>query len=230
MTLSCIKTSFEGAKEENIDIGSEAMRIVTEKLAALQKEVDIEIQIQEGLEKIVKTKKPSKAGKRTPFEIDVAAQLEKNIKRLDGLKHEMQKRTIQLQNMQVQAALSASTPIILEQESSDSDLERPKSVMKKLILSKSLGTLNSITTDNDSQDTGLLRVVIIDSITKSQIKKAVYITKNQSTLEVIEVILQKSNLSGIPLEYSLFYKDPNSGKKRFFDIFDSKRRTYYSER
>lgn len=198
MTLSCVKTSFENANETNIDVGSEAIRIVTEKLTALQKEVDIELQIQEGLEKIMKAKKPAKIGsKKSPFDIDIAAQLEKNTKRLDGLKNEIQKRAIQLQNIQARSALSS---VNLPEEATTIEYDRSRTMV--------MGSLN----DGNAIETGLLRVVVIDPITKLQFKKAVHITENQSTADVIDLILSKSNIAENASKFTLSYKDSKNGK------------------
>lgn len=193
MTFSCNRTSLEG-DDQTTDIGSEAISFITEKLAALQKEIDIELHIQDGLEKLMKAKKNVKT-------TDLSAQLAKNTKRLDSLKHEMQKRTVQLQNMQAQSAAQNNAKLQSESRvnSSASLLKRSKSV--KPIMAQA--DYNEI-----MDDTGLLRVVVIDPLTKLQFKKAVYISENQSTLEVIEVVLKKSNLLGNPSDFTLSYQNP----------------------
>ena len=62
-------------------------------------------------------------------------------------------------------------------------------------------------------DGGLIRVIVEDANTKSQYKKAIYVTSNQSTREVIKMILEKSNISGSPSEYELFIPTSENGKK-----------------
>nr|KAJ3422981.1 Rho guanine nucleotide exchange factor 3 [Polyrhizophydium stewartii] len=140
----------------DLDIGpefhSEKLRLVAEKLGALQKEVDIEMKIRDGLEKITKAKQAvsGKIKNKKGPEQDVHSQLERNTKKLEALKHEMQNT-------------------------------------------------------EDLQDGGLIRVLIEDPATKTESKKAIYIRENQSTIEVIERILEKANLPGIPTDFQLTY-------------------------
>jgi hypothetical protein len=92
-------------------------------------------------------------------------------------------------------------------------------LFKKLKMSMSLenllggNQLGYINTDKNIADTGLLRVTIIDPVTNSELKKAVYIQENQSTVEVIEMILNKANLNGTPASFKLSYKDPRNGTR-----------------
>ena len=174
-TLKCVKTSSE--KEVTVAEGnvSESIIQLQETLQALQREVDIELRIQEGIEKMAKAKRPISygSGKKKETEVkDMTSQSSKNSKRLDLLKHEIQKRQVQIQNLQ-------------------------KNEVK--------GTLGKSSSMANIGDTGLLRVTVIDPETKSELKKALYIQENQSTLEVIQMILTKSNMKGEPSEYQLAY-------------------------
>ena len=174
-TLKCVKTSSE--KEAAVAEGnvSESIIQLQETLQALQREVDIELRIQEGLEKMTKAKRPVSysGGKKNETDVkDLSSQSTKNSKRLDLLKHEIQKRQVQIQNLQ-------------------------KNEVK--------GTLGKSASMANIGDTGLLRVTVIDPETKSELKKALYIQENQSTIEVIQMILSKSNMKGEPAEYQLAY-------------------------
>lgn len=198
LAIFCIKTAVD-VDSEALEHSSEKIRLVQEKLIALQREVDIELKIQEGLDRIVKAKAYGipKRAKKSTLERDILIQLEKNKKRLDVLKHEMQKRTVQLHTIQ------AIPPLLL-------------GLGKKGVYSSvgtSIGLQTSISTTNISEsvvmDTGLLRLLVIDPITKSEFKKAVYITENQSTVEVIVMVLEKSNLLGQPSEFQLSYRLPD---------------------
>ncbi len=150
----------------------------------------------------MKAKNHGKHNKKNSLEKDILDQLEKNNRRLDVLKHEMQKRKIQLQT--IQNAPTVPLPLAL----------------KKSALNKNTGNSLEREGKKDSQDTslldtGILRVVVVDPATKAEVKKAIYITENQSTVEVIEMILNKANLSGLPNEFQLSYKTPSQGIKNY---------------
>jgi hypothetical protein len=188
--LTCIIATNEGDATTGIEHGSEKLRIVQEKLVALQREVNIELKIHEGLEKITKAKSEGQQSKSKikKTEKDINTQLEKNNNRLEALKHEMQKRTIQLHALQ-------------KVQHDGSDLSKKKAFAQ----SNENGSTSSVT-NLPLMDTGLLRVIVVDPITKSEFKKAIYIPENQSTVEVIEMILNKANLSGAPNSYQLTCK------------------------
>lgn len=176
---------------------------------ALQREVDIELKIQEGLEKLTKAKSKSKQK-----DAGISSQLEKNNKRLDFLKHEIQKRNMQLQALQ--NSPKAADPI-------QQKLSRKKLVPK--LSSAGIGKAESVT-ELSGMDTGLLRVVVVDPATKSEFKKAVFITENQSTVEVIEMILSKANFNVVPNQFQLSYKLPDKGKPNLMrcqSIFERRR-------
>lgn len=190
-TIACVKTSFDEERDDGIEHDSEKVRLIQEKLVALQREVDIELKIQEGLEKIVKAKKVERSSKKSSVEKDILVQLDKNNKRLDILKHEMQKRKVQLQTAQI-------------------SIDRGGSLKKGLVYGIEKKTTSS--NNADVIDTGILRVVYVDPVTRAEFKKVVYITENQSTVEVIEMILNKANLLGSPNEYNLLYRPTDGGK------------------
>jgi hypothetical protein len=188
MTISCTKSS---SVENTLETEStDAIRLVQEKLIALQREVDIELKIQEGLDKLVKAK--IKVSKKGVLENDIIIQLEKSTKRLDVLKHEIQKRKIQLQTMQL--ALAS----ILSRECTGNSKSRRHNP-------------NGPPSSEPIIDTGLLRVVVIDPVTKLESKKIVYIKENQSTVEVIETVLNKFNISGAPNNFDLSYAEEKGG-------------------
>lgn len=180
--ILCVKTAAD-TESSVAEYSSEKIRLIQEKLVTIQREVDIELKMQEGLAKIGKAASSPKKAKKSALEKDIVTQLEKNSKRLDVLKHEMQKRKVQLQTMQLAAA--APSPI------------------KKAL------PLPSVTDLFDGLDTGLLRVLVVDPVTKVEFKKAIYITENQSTVEVIVMVLDKSNLNGMPNDFQLSYRHPD---------------------
>lgn len=215
MRVSCAKItenngdadgSTEVSKKLNYKHASERIRLIAEKLAALQKEVDIEMKIQQGLEKIIKAKGISniKKKKNLPADAEVLTQLEKSTNRLDFLKHEMQKRRIQLQTLQDK-----------HDAAFEEMLEVPFKRGTRLRKGNSVGDINMMNSQDlgkgtdselqDDRDGGLIRVLAEDEFTKTQSKKAIFISHNQSTVEVIATILQKMNIPGIPSNYSLGY-------------------------
>jgi hypothetical protein len=175
--------------------------LVQEKLVALQREVDIEIKIQEGLEKITKAK-PKKKAKKSTAPDDMDLQLIRNYKRLEILKHEIQKRNKQLQILQ--AADVGKSPQGLNGQAG-------KGASGSLNVSSAQGVNILKNSNSEIQDTGVLHVIVTDPITNSEFKKAVYIGENRSTIEVIETILNKSNIPGIPSNFQLLYKVPETG-------------------
>ncbi|KAI8905600.1 hypothetical protein EDD86DRAFT_249172 [Gorgonomyces haynaldii] len=175
--LSCLKLSNNNDLD-SIEIGSERVKLVAEKLAVLQKEIDMEMKIQDGLEKIAKAKGSLRLKKKV--DPDISNQLEMSGRRLETLKHEMQKRRIQLQSLQAKNELISQLNNSL---SASEDTNQPS--------------------DNDG---GILRVLVEDPQTKIQAKKVIYISNNQSTLEVITTILGKANVSGKPNEFQLSYQ------------------------
>ncbi|KAL2920040.1 hypothetical protein HK105_200106 [Polyrhizophydium stewartii] len=214
----------------DLDIGpefhSEKLRLVAEKLGALQKEVDIEMKIRDGLEKITKAKQAvsGKIKNKKGPEQDVHSQLERNTKKLEALKHEMQKCRLQLQSLQTAATAAAAAtasaaaaaaapaastaapsaaPVEPTQESERSHEAPPVRVGAATVVPMS--NSSRLGSTEDLQDGGLIRVLIEDPATKTESKKAIYIRENQSTIEVIERILEKANLPGIPTDFQLTY-------------------------
>lgn len=166
----------------------------------MQREVDIEMKIQEGLEKITKAK-PKKKSKKSTDPNDIDLQLGRTSKRLEILKHEIQKRNKQLQILQTADVVNMPQGLNVQ-------MGRDANILLKRA-SSTQGNNNII--DNETLDTGVLHVIVTDPITNSEFKKAVYIDENRSTIEVIETILNKSNIPGIPSNFQLLYKVPETG-------------------
>ncbi|KAJ1345087.1 hypothetical protein BSLG_000602 [Batrachochytrium salamandrivorans] len=217
--VTCMRTSAAVDLDMSAEVHSEKIRLVAEKLGALEKEVDIEMKIRDGLEKITKAKQAGGVS----VEHDVISQLERNTKRLAALKHEMQKRRLQLQNLQATVVPVLPPPTPLELSSDSVKLTNDDAINVQygqclrtshggsagLSRSMNLATIPAIPghlKDTDEvQDGGLIRVLIEDPATKTESKKAIYISENQSTIEVIERILEKANLAGIPTAFELSY-------------------------
>ncbi|KAI8917968.1 hypothetical protein BC831DRAFT_406839 [Entophlyctis helioformis] len=228
--VTCSKPSAAIDLEVGPEVHSEKLRLVTEKLGALQKEIDIEMKIRDGLEKITKAKhgggsggsgggsgmKLGKSGKKSQQEMDVTSQLDRNSKRLEMLKHELQKRRLQMQSLQQQAnaqeALQQAQD--LERNAGSDSANGSRSAISASLLALSSSSLygtwqpNTGGSAEDLQDGGLIRVAIEDPTTKMQSKKAIYIKENQSTLEVITRIMEKANLTGSPNDFVLVYAGP----------------------
>ncbi|EGF78547.1 hypothetical protein BATDEDRAFT_90488 [Batrachochytrium dendrobatidis JAM81] len=250
--VTCTRSSAAVDLDMGAEVHSEKIRLVSEKLAALEKEVDIEMKIRDGLEKITKAKHLSGLGgsniagsgnlsgggtvgigksrlkKPTSIEQEVTSQLERNTKRLAALKHEIQKRHLQLQNLQsivVATASSTHSDSISELSKTISccDLSNQNGIvnasnnsisggMRSLNASYNPQSTSRLAHTDEMHDGGLIRVLIQDPSTKTESKKAIYIGENQSTVEVIERILEKANLPGIPTEFELSYTRPDGGR------------------
>jgi hypothetical protein len=83
------------------NLAGERIRIVTDKIIGLQKEIDIEFKIKEGLEKIVKLKGIVMKNKKKPLaDATICMQLNKSVEKLEVLNNEMLKRKSQLQHIE----------------------------------------------------------------------------------------------------------------------------------
>jgi hypothetical protein len=163
----------------------ERIRIVSDKITALQREIDIEFKIHEGLEKFVKAKGIfMKNKKKSAADATVCMQLNKSAEKLEVLRNEMQKRRSQLQDIHAKESLNMITA---EKESE----------------------YDNITNNGDG---GIITVVSEDESTKTVTKKSIFITNDQSTREVIQSIVEKMNLSSDPGDYSLSYIDMEESK------------------
>ncbi|TPX36236.1 hypothetical protein SmJEL517_g01581 [Synchytrium microbalum] len=138
MRLSCIKTSIGDDVATEGEEGTEKLRRVADKIQALQKEIDIEMKIRDGLEKVILARGGlggPKNKKATPQEIEMAAQMDKSNKKLDVLKHEIQKCKAQL------AALS--TAQIDRTLTNSSSSSTPLPTLPVSVTSASMSTFNA---------------------------------------------------------------------------------------
>ena len=112
VTVSCVKPSNASDYQMGSDISSNKLQLVSEKLAALEKQIDIELKIKDGLEKMNKAKQASKmTSKKSKHvdETDLNNQSERVDKKINTLKHELQKRRQQYQELQKQIPSSIGT-------------------------------------------------------------------------------------------------------------------------
>ncbi|KAJ3090610.1 Rho guanine nucleotide exchange factor (GEF) 17 [Quaeritorhiza haematococci] len=179
---------------------TEKVKRIMEKMQALQKEVDIEMKIRDGLDKMSKAKFALLVGrKRNAAENDMLSQIEKSNKKLDVLKHELQKCRLQL--AAIQAAASAAGTLL--QLDASSSTQKPQSTVE---LASSVHDLRS----PDSQKADLVKVSIFDAVMKSESTKAFYITSETSIRNLINLCLEKFVLPGSDEDYYMTYIKENN--------------------
>ncbi|KAJ3386906.1 hypothetical protein HDU92_002209 [Lobulomyces angularis] len=163
-----------------IQYHNEKIRRVQEKINAIQKELDIELRISDGLNKIVSAKGNLKKGKKNAVDNDTVLQMESSVKKMEVLKHELQKCQVQL------SSLHSSSP---------SEPELPLQIQTKVD-----------DTDPSLNKDDVVKVVTIDPKTKSECTKAFFITSTTSVRCIITKALEKFVLKGTEEDYLLTYK------------------------
>ncbi|TPX30396.1 hypothetical protein SeMB42_g07924, partial [Synchytrium endobioticum] len=98
MKISCIKI-FTAEDAPGGEEGSEKLRRVADKIQAFQHEIDIEMRIRDGMERMISAKNAltgfTRNNKPTPQELEMTALMEKSNNKLDILKHGLQKCNVQ---------------------------------------------------------------------------------------------------------------------------------------
>jgi hypothetical protein len=170
--------------------------------------------LRDGIEKISRAKglSPSKANRKKPTvaEADIMLQLSRSSKRLQVLKHEMQKRKLQLQNLQVKLDEEGQK----NGKSFTRDSVKVSTVLRTPMNSSymsasympSLPSLNSGLTHISGQVNerdGIIRVSMQDAANKTDAIKTIFLTSEDTSSVVISMILQKFNVQGDRSEYAL---------------------------
>lgn len=116
--------------------------------------------------------------KLSPAGAEVCDQLESSTKRLQVLQHEMQKRRIQLQDIQ-------------------ENIDNGQNV------NQASGPLTATGSDEGGD---LIRVIFENSVTRMEITKSVFIRRHETASEVIATVLNKANIPESIASFSLSYK------------------------
>jgi hypothetical protein len=119
VNVSCVKASANlNIDHGTAEVQTEKLKKIEEKIQAIQKEIDIELKIRDGLDKMVKAKVhlAGKSSKKGKDDADVASQLDRSNKKLEVLKHEYKKYKLQLDEAQkaVTAEMFPSTENLIE--------------------------------------------------------------------------------------------------------------------
>ncbi|KAI9004057.1 hypothetical protein BC832DRAFT_69814 [Gaertneriomyces semiglobifer] len=189
--ISCVMPSTAAAEiEDQCEVFSEKQRRVTERIQALQREIDIEMKIRDGLDNLVRAKQESssKSSKKQQIPPDMDSQIERVTKKLERLKHEMQKCRLQ------SAALAAAAHATEVRREAESKHQRGPSTSNKYA--------------DETNEGEVIKVVTMDSAMKAESTKLVFITPHTTVKDVITLSLQKFNLPGNADDYLMSYTTP----------------------
>ncbi|RKO93640.1 hypothetical protein BDK51DRAFT_13630, partial [Blyttiomyces helicus] len=207
-----------------VNMGSEGvyekMRRASERMAAIQREVDIEMKIRDGLDNLhrAKTERTGSAQSTPPtlhtrlttalkttktkrtnlaVETDISGQVERSNKKLEVLEKELQRCRLQL------TALAVVSP------EEDSKISRP---VAKVSQSSCFCTMEEDLAAPDLGNGEVIRVVTLDSMMKAQSTKAFFINEEHTAKHLIGLALEKFLLPGTLDEYILGYKTEQGGE------------------
>ncbi|KAI9209472.1 uncharacterized protein BJ171DRAFT_418538 [Polychytrium aggregatum] len=206
--MPCIKKVDVEEDDANEQMHSEKVRKLTEKIQAIQKEVDIEMKIQDGLDKMNRAKtalSPSKKKSTSSSEPELTVQAENSNKKLEVLKHELQKCRLQL------AALTAAvTPTSNYNKSLGSidklqSSDEPDTSNVKASTSTAPPLQDSINNLDEIQKGEVIKLTSVDSQSKTESTKAFFITPQMTCRDLIVSAISKFMLPGFEEEYQVFY-------------------------
>ncbi|TPX67721.1 hypothetical protein SpCBS45565_g03605 [Spizellomyces sp. 'palustris'] len=196
--VSCVKPSNTLEVEDQSEVLSEKMKRVTEKMQAVQREVDIEMKIRDGLDNLLRAKgslgaKQSSSKKPVPMEMD--SQMERSNKKLDVLKHELTRCRLQLAALAAAAAAAANNPSLVETKAEEG--VRPAEHKRT---SSSASTVLDLSKEGE-----VVKVVTMDSAMKAESTKTFYITSETTVKQLIRMALEKFVMPGNDEDYILSY-------------------------
>ncbi|KAJ3043426.1 hypothetical protein HDV00_005124 [Rhizophlyctis rosea] len=236
--VTCVKPSATLDLELGTAMHSEKMRRVNEKIAALQREVDIEMKIRDGLDKMHRAKSylttgvplassatPTSAttggagggattGSKkvmTPAELEINSQVERSNKKLDVLKHELQRCRLQLTSLVAEeaaaAAAAAATAAAVESLAKNGVEKKDNTPdvvggAAPMLTSPSVAELGS----SASAEGEVVKVVSLDSMMKAESTKAFFITPQHTAKQLIQLALEKFLLPGTEEDYLISYQ------------------------
>lgn len=180
--------------EDHTEMLSDKMRRVQARLQALQREIEIEKKIKDGLDNLVKAKGELGSKSKKPH-LDMAPQIERSSKKLEALKHEERKCQLQQAALSAAAAAAANNPALVD----DIADNQRQSVHQRMPSSAS-------TILSDSTNEGeVVKVVTMDSAMKAELTKTFYITRDTVVKQLINMALEKFVLPGNVEDYLLSY-------------------------
>ncbi|KAJ3299582.1 Intersectin-2 [Borealophlyctis nickersoniae] len=249
--VTCSKTSASLDMELSSEIHSEKIRRITEKMTAIQREVDIEMKIRDGLDKMHRAKNalgssgggstgggsgsgrsggasataptptspPSSSSttsagsaksnkKMSAADVEINSQVERSNKKLDVLKHELQRCRLQLAALTAEAAAAAAAATPGSEAGEETPLETSPSVC------------DILPTPSSTSDGGeVVKIVSLDSMMKAESTKAFFVTPHQTVKQLIAVALEKFLMPGTEEDYVLSYvSDGDTVPLRYEDV------------
>ncbi|KAJ3034682.1 nucleolar protein net1, partial [Rhizophlyctis rosea] len=225
--VTCVKPSATLDLELGTE-NSEKIRRVGEKIAAVQREVDIEMKIRDGLDKMHRAKsaltsssssgytssasqvpppEPKKGQKQTAAEVEINSQVERSNKKLDVLKHELQRCRLQLASLvaeeaaQAAAAAQAAQVAALAQAMTVGSEADVLGGSVPLLTSPSVADIGPSSTSEGE----VVKVISLDSMMKAESTKAFFITPEHTAKQLIQLALEKFLLPGGEEDYLVSY-------------------------
>ncbi|KAI8816965.1 uncharacterized protein EV422DRAFT_267552 [Fimicolochytrium jonesii] len=194
--VSCVKPSTALDVEDQSEVLSEKMARSTEKMQAIQREIDIESKIRDGLNNLRRAKGELGKSSKKPMPVEVDSQMERSDRKLEALKHELQKCRLQLAALSAAAAAAANISAAPRDEVGDATLGGHRR----------MGSASTTVLQNISADGEVVKIVTMDSARKAESTKTFYVTTDTTIKQLITMALQKFMFSGNAEDYRLSYK------------------------
>ncbi|TPX54814.1 hypothetical protein PhCBS80983_g05728 [Powellomyces hirtus] len=200
--VSCTQASTTLEVEDQTEILSDKTQRITEKMQAIQREIDIEMKIRDGLNNLARAKSElnTKAKKAAPLEVD--SQMERSGKKLEVLKHELQKCRLQLAALSA-AAAAAATAALRSADCSPAKASASGGSGHQRMPSTASAILQDIDRDGD-----VVKIVTMDAAQKAESTKSFYVTSETLVKQLIIMALEKFMLPGNNEDYFLSYTSP----------------------
>ncbi|KAJ3145423.1 Intersectin 1 (SH3 domain protein) [Geranomyces michiganensis] len=195
--VSCIQPSTTLDSEDQTEVLSDKTQRITEKMQAIQREVDIELKIRDGLHNLARAKSELNAKSKKTAPVEVDSQMERSAKKLEVLKHELQKCRLQLAALSAAAAATASAAMRNSEAS-------PTSATPGFGHQRMSSTASLIMQDIDREGE-VVKVVSMDAALKAESTKTFYVTNQTTVRQLIGMALEKFVLPGLSEDYCLSY-------------------------
>lgn len=184
-------TDFLDSSSTREQTNEEKIRRFEEKIAATQKELDIEMRIRDGLSKITKAKVNLLKRPKKNNDTDTSKQLETSTKKMDILKHELQKCQIQL------AALHAAVA---------AEKKKYETSEGEVISSEPISPEKT----SSSRPSEVMKLTAIDPVTKTESIKTFVVTDEMTVRQIVSKAIEKFVLEGIDEDYQITYKSEDA--------------------
>ncbi|KAI8917482.1 hypothetical protein DFJ77DRAFT_307391, partial [Powellomyces hirtus] len=183
--VSCTQASTTLEVEDQTEVLSDKTQRITEKMQAIQREIDIEMKIRDGLNNLARAKSElhTKAKKAAPLEVD--SQMERSGKKLEVLKHELQKCRLQLAALSA-AAAAAATAALRSADCSPAKASASGGSGHQRMPSTASAILQDIDRDGD-----VVKIVTMDAAQKAESTKSFYVTSETLVKQLIIMALEK---------------------------------------